>query len=417
MPDIGGRSLKDITFTDSLTGYVITTRLSLNDTSFILKTTNGGDNWIFNHSDSGFLYQRIQFINKSTGYVGGQHLIKTTNAGENWTRISNSLFMDDLYALNEDTMWLAKSESLTGGVFRTTNGGVNWTQQFSGGTNNPDKIYMYNSQIGFIARNTFPPVNNRFYKTTNGGQNWFNVNNDGFRSMHFVDSLTGWKATGLADSSMKKTTDGGSNWIVQQMPSGGFIESNVLTRFSVINRDTLLGCGGYLRYPNNQIRGIIYRTTNGGSNWHYQVPDTSLPIVAQYEFIRFSNSRHGWVYANFPTYVSGLHTTTGGDTNWITGINQLSTELPTDFQLYQNYPNPFNPTTNLKFKIKNVNLIKLSVYDITGRELVVLINDEKMLPGEYRYTFNGSGLPSGVYFYSLFVDNKLYDTKKMMLVK
>jgi hypothetical protein len=87
-----------------------------------------------------------------------------------------------------------------------------------------------------------------------------------------------------------------------------------------------------------------------------------------------------------------------------------------DFKLYQNYPNPFNPATNFKFKIAKQSDAKIVVYDITGHEVKTLVN-ETLKPGAYEVTFDGSALASGVYFYQLTVNNKQFDSKKMLLVK
>src|SRR5690349_20612217 len=102
-PNLGGRNILDMTFLDSLTGYTITNISS--DTSYILKTTNGGDNWVINHRASSSLFRNIQFLNSNTGYVSGQHLIKTTNAGNNWFLVYFSLFAEDSYFINNDTAW------------------------------------------------------------------------------------------------------------------------------------------------------------------------------------------------------------------------------------------------------------------------------------------------------------------------
>src|SRR5690606_16601157 len=191
LPDIGGRQIVDMVFTDSLTGYIITSRLSLTDSSYVLKTTNGGDNWNINSVDSGFIYKKIQFIEQNTGYIGGTHLIKTSNGGDNWFTVSTFLYMEDLFAINEDTMWYAKSESLTGGVFRTTNGGMNWTQQLSLGSLNPARIYMYNNSTGYISNNSGTYLRS----TTNSGVNWDVVPGEsGFTDIEFIDDNTGWKA-------------------------------------------------------------------------------------------------------------------------------------------------------------------------------------------------------------------------------
>ncbi len=74
-----------------------------------------------------------------------------------------------MFVLNDNIIWFVNSESLTGGVYFTSNSGANWIRQFSGGNQNPNKIYMYNERIGFIS-NYLP--NSNTYKTTNGGSVW-----------------------------------------------------------------------------------------------------------------------------------------------------------------------------------------------------------------------------------------------------
>ena len=99
----------------------------------------------------------------------------------------------------------------------------------------------------------------------------------------------------------------------------------------------------------------------------------------------------------------------------ITGIQNTGNNIADEYKLEQNYPNPFNPTTNLKFKIKSENIVKLSVFDAAGKEVAVLVNG-KLNAGEYEYTLDGSKLSSGVYFYTLQTEG-FVETKKMMLVK
>jgi hypothetical protein len=103
------------------------------------------------------------------------------------------------------------------------------------------------------------------------------------------------------------------------------------------------------------------------------------------------------------------------------GIKTISEIIPADFYLHQNYPNPFNPNTKIKFDIqktengKQKTVTKLSVFDITGREVAVLVN-EQLQPGTYEVTFDGSNLTSGVYFYQLRA-GEFMATKKLMLLK
>ena len=96
-------------------------------------------------------------------------------------------------------------------------------------------------------------------------------------------------------------------------------------------------------------------------------------------------------------------------------VQNISNEVPEKFSLGQNYPNPFNPSTNIKFNLKTTGIVKLAVYDITGREVAQLVNSS-LTPGTYQYTFDGSGLSSGAYFYRLETDG-FVETKKMLLVK
>jgi Tol biopolymer transport system component len=85
------------------------------------------------------------------------------------------------------------------------------------------------------------------------------------------------------------------------------------------------------------------------------------------------------------------------------------------FELMQNYPNPFNPTTLINYRLKEEGMTKLVVYNVLGQKVKVLIN-ENMRAGSYSTPFNGSSLPSGLYFYKLETKNQIR-VKKMMLIK
>jgi len=89
--------------------------------------------------------------------------------------------------------------------------------------------------------------------------------------------------------------------------------------------------------------------------------------------------------------------------------------IPTQFTLHQNYPNPFNPVTSIKYSVSSIQYVKLAVYDVLGREVEILVDEEKY-PGEYAVMFDGSHLSSGTYFYRL--ETKSFtQTKKMVLIK
>lgn len=89
--------------------------------------------------------------------------------------------------------------------------------------------------------------------------------------------------------------------------------------------------------------------------------------------------------------------------------------IPDEFMLEQNYPNPFNPSTNIKYHLPKSGIVKISVFDINGREAAVLVNEYKSA-GSYDVSFNASGLSSGAYFYKL-ESGGFSEYKKMVLVK
>ncbi len=89
--------------------------------------------------------------------------------------------------------------------------------------------------------------------------------------------------------------------------------------------------------------------------------------------------------------------------------------IPEKFSLSQNYPNPFNPLTKINFSLPNAGKVTLKVYDILGRTVKELVNEFKD-KGVYSVTFDGTGLASGVYFYTIEAGN-FKETKKMVLVK
>jgi len=99
----------------------------------------------------------------------------------------------------------------------------------------------------------------------------------------------------------------------------------------------------------------------------------------------------------------------------IISVQQIGSEVPSQYSLLQNYPNPFNPTTNIKYSLVKNSFVRLSVFDISGKEVSVLV-DGIQNPGTYSAKFDASKLSSGIYFYKLQTD-EFTDTKKMILVK
>ena len=101
--------------------------------------------------------------------------------------------------------------------------------------------------------------------------------------------------------------------------------------------------------------------------------------------------------------------------NPLIGITQNGNSVPINYRLYQNYPNPFNPGTQIRFDVMNESLVKIRIYDITGREKAVLLNEIKS-PGSYSISFNAGSLSSGIYFYTMEAEG-YFAAKKMVLIK
>jgi hypothetical protein len=102
----------------------------------------------------------------------------------------------------------------------------------------------------------------------------------------------------------------------------------------------------------------------------------------------------------------------------VTGVQE---ELPMQFALSQNYPNPFNPTTNIEFSLAKQVPVELKIYDLLGREVQVLLQNNAMNPGKYIVRWDGrnrygQSVATGIYFYRL-VAGDYVKTKKMMLIK
>ncbi|MEJ2105053.1 MAG: T9SS type A sorting domain-containing protein [Ignavibacteriaceae bacterium] len=107
-------------------------------------------------------------------------------------------------------------------------------------------------------------------------------------------------------------------------------------------------------------------------------------------------------------------------TSEYSNIIEATVYSPTIFSLKQNYPNPFNPTTNIKYTIPSnvkgeMSNVSLKVYDILGNEIATLVNEDKPA-GTYEIEFDGTNLPSGIYFYKLQADS-FVEIKKMTLIK
>ncbi len=131
-------------------------------------------------------------------------------------------------------------------------------------------------------------------------------------------------------------------------------------------------------------------------NW-YANNDSTMP---NYATVRECSAPDTWTY---------------GDTVTSVEVGENQNFLPGNFELQQNFPNPFNPATAIEFQLPNPGKVTLKVYDPLGREVATLV-DSEMENGIHKINFNGSALPSGIYFYKL-SSEKYSLVRKMMLLK
>jgi len=125
-------------------------------------------------------------------------------------------------------------------------------------------------------------------------------------------------------------------------------------------------------------------------------------------------------YSNTELHTAGTDGKALGDLNWfpeqISAVNDIPNQVPTGFSLSQNYPNPFNPTTTLSFTLPRTSKVTLEVFNLLGQKVATVI-DDNIKAGAHSYTFDAAHLASGVYFYTINVENEFFHSRKMVLLK
>jgi photosystem II stability/assembly factor-like uncharacterized protein len=401
------RQLVSSYFTDTLNGW------AAGEAGIIIHTSNGGISWEFQNSNTIYNISHIFFLNKRLGWAVGNVfngyypvIYSTTDGGINW---SFNFYNDTLGKFNT-VYFLDSLNGYIGGTYntgfyslilKTTDGGNIWVKSQSdsslfSGMNLYD-FYFFNSQQG-IASGGNMDRSGVFWLTTNGGNFWrsFSVAPEPLFQILTRDSLNFICAGGGIDNgaSFVVTSNGGVTWKYNELPILG-------VAYTIKNRtqsEWWIGMG---------FTNILFYTFDSGGAWDYlQLPD-SIGIFS----INFPDSAHGWAFGIFGTILKY---------NYISsGIINENTSVK-NFELFQNYPNPFNPTTTIKYQITDAGQrrafdVRLKVYDILGKEIATLIN-KKQSAGSYELKFDGSKLPSGIYFYDLETED-FRAIKKMLLLK
>jgi hypothetical protein len=156
---------------------------------------------------------------------------------------------------------------------------------------------------------------------------------------------------------------------------------------------------------------VTTKYTNAGARlWSYRYTLPGWPVYYDAPSTHYDNQGRLFVVGGTGGMVTILRYDEG-----FTSTQPPVSDIPTTCALSQNYPNPFNPTTTIRYELPKASIVKLSVYDILGREVSVLVNEKKD-PGSYEVKFDGNGLPSGVYFYE-FRAGAFTRTKKLLLVR
>jgi photosystem II stability/assembly factor-like uncharacterized protein len=385
------QNLYDIEFINDKTGWAV------GDAGVVIKTTNGGTNWINVPNPSGQyggLMWSICPVDSEVVYAvaGYDFIMKTSNGGSNWLvlsgRVPSNTAFKGVYFLNRDTGWFLGSYK----VFRTYDGGNTLDSFYAPWFTNSD-IYFKNIDTGIFCGDGV------VFKTTNGGMNWLNTNvSPGifyqFKELAVVNNKVWVIASG--DPPVFHSTNFCESWDV--LDTINSYPPSVI--FSVAFTNELTGWTG-------GTAGWLYKTTDGGYNWNREETKNDP---------RFWRS----IYCFNDSLIWGAggggkiqHTTTGGQT--LVGISSHIEYSPEEFELFQNYPNPFNSETKFLFKIAVKDVYKMEIYNISG-EFIDLMFKREFTPGKYEWNYNSGSLPSGLYFYKL-TSNKRSIQKKFVLLK
>lgn len=419
------------------------------DYGLVAKSTDGGTIWSSNNIQYNTQIMNDVFNIPNSGkiwYVGrpsqlNQQVLYTSNNGNNWTPYGTGGTEEffGIHMINSNTGYVSANNSK---VFKTTNGGQNWIQKTNASGTNYSLYSMefVNENTGWVFVNYSTVASGNVFKTTDGAETWTQYNlattsPGGIMSADFVDANTGFVTINGSNKPVYKTTNGGINWTPYTTGS-----TSNLNDIKAVDVNTV-----YVVATSGTNR--VYKSTNGGENW----TGIAVPVAADYKSIDFKDANTGyicgnlttiacrttnggntWIFQNVHLVTSGKIFVTAGDTAFINGGITSILRAPGStitsveyngnvsikgYELMQNYPNPFNPVTTIEFNLPKAGNVSVKVFDLAGREYLTEINNLSLNPGNFKMNFNGSGLSSGIYFYSLIVNGSSISTKKMMLIK
>ncbi len=440
----GGKSwIRDSSFRPSYTKLSVMYDIQITDSSHInisgsggtvIRTSNAGLNW-FSEAGNKNSLRGCYFTDPYSGYAVGERgeILKTKDGGIRWSVLNKftTKFLNSVYFVNTNTGFVAGD---SGAIFKTSDGGSSWTDQTNYSRYNINSIYFTNQYSGIAAGGN--PENERafIYKTDDGGNSWYEVYDS--LSLGVLNSVDFYNESGgIAvgkNGNVLYSYDAGESWWTDNI--------SPVNLYSVSFRNNV---NGLISGAN----GIIYKTTDGGNSWNTIVSGYFIKLNSiKYGDHNFAaaagekgtvlysyNGGYNWSPEIRITYndlnaldiINGNKATAFGEYGSVIYsvmnnsllISEISgSKSSDDHKLSQNFPNPFNPVTHLKFEISDPEFVAVKIYDITGREIKVMLNEYKPA-GRYEIYFDGSDLAGGVYFYSLYLNNKRTETRRMVLLK
>ncbi|MBL8017822.1 MAG: T9SS type A sorting domain-containing protein [Ignavibacteria bacterium] len=310
---------------------------------------------------------------------------------------------------------------------RSTNAGLNWSSEMRL-TN--DTMLSNDVSIASTGQNLHlawvsGTGNSEIYyrRSTNGGVYWLTeqrLTNDPAISFYPCVAVSGqninlfWSDSrdGNYEIYFKRSTDGGIAWSADSRLTNA--AGNSLIPGAVVFGQMIGLVWSDLR--TNFYKVFYKASTNGGLNWSTDLMisppenfgyanNSSIDISDSSLHVVWEDARHGSPEIYYRKNILGTPV----------AVTPVNGEIPSSYSLSQNYPNPFNPVTNIKFSIPKAGLVKLTVFDVLGREVSVLVNEVKTA-GSFIADLDASMFSSGVYFYRL-ESNNFVETKKMLLVR
>jgi hypothetical protein len=346
-----------------------------------------------------------------TGTGGGYGVYLSVNSGSSWNQTSlNNQIVYSLAAQGNNVY----AGTFSNGVYFSANNGATWFQT----PLNNQYVRSLAANGNYVFAGTFG-----LYLSTNNGTSWTQtlfgqyvyslaVNGNyvfagtGNGVFLSTDNGTGWSPTTLENREVDALAVNGDNVYAGAYAYGVFYSPDNAMTWYYTNLDNQnvksLAVTGNNIFSGTNNNGVFVSNDNG-VNWtqrnegltSYEI--NSLCILNNYIFAGTNNS----VYRR--------------PLNEVIGIKPISELVPAHFSLGQNYPNPFNPTTKFRIQISRLSNTKVTVYDIKGREVEILVN-QQLNPGAYEIDWDASNYPSGVYYYKL-ITGEYAETKKMILIK